>query len=198
MPEKNNKYMITFGDDIKSSLSTLKNGGVILYPTDTVWGIGCDATNSKAVEKVLKIKSRSENKSLIILVNGLTMLERYVKDIPVVVYELTGVSDSPLTIIYPAGKNLAPGICAADGSVGIRICNDDFCNELISGFRKPVVSTSANISGKPSPANFTEIDEMLIREVDFIVKYRQNDRKKYNPSPVIRVEKNGVLKIIRQ
>ena len=111
-----------------------------------------------AVEKIFKIKSRSENKSLIILVDGEQMLERYVKDIPEIVFELADVSDDPLTIIYPKGKNLAPGVCSEDGSIGIRICHDEFCNELISRFRKPIVSTSANFSGKPSPANFGEIE----------------------------------------
>lgn len=190
--------MTLFEDDLKNSLITLRNGGVIIYPTDTVWGIGCDATNPDAVAKVIKIKSRSESKSLIILVNGLTMLERYVKNIPGIVYELIDVSDSPLTIIYPEGKNLASGVCAEDNSVAVRICDEQFCNELISRFRKPVISTSANISGKASPANFEEIDQDLLKKADYVVKYRRDDRRKFNPSPVIRVENNGVIKIIRK
>jgi len=190
--------MTGFEDDIKLSLEVLRNGGVILYPTDTVWGLGCDPTNPAAVEKLLKIKARGENKSLIVLVNGLTMLERYVKNIPVVVYDLVEVSESPLTIIYPEGKFLAAGICAEDNSVGIRICDEQFCNELISRFRKPLVSTSANFSGKPSPANFEEIDPGLAEKADYVVKYRRDDKRKFSPSPVIRVENNGVIKIIRQ
>lgn len=186
-----------FEDDLKHSLKTLKEGGLILYPTDTVWGIGCDATNSSAVEKVFRIKSRNENKGLIILVSGEAMLERYVKDIPRSAYELIGVSDSPLTIIYPEGKYLAPGVCSADGSVGIRICMEEFCNELINRFRRPLISTSANISGQPSPVNFSEIDESLIGNVDYVVKYKQKDRRKSTPSPVIKIDKNGVLEIIR-
>jgi L-threonylcarbamoyladenylate synthase len=126
------------------------------------------------------------------------MLERYVKDIPGIVYELTDVSESPLTIIYPAGKNLAAGVCAHDSSVAIRICNEQFCNELISRFRKPVVSTSANLSGVPSPANFEEIDPELVKKADYAVRYRREDKMKFNPSPVIRVENNGVIKIIRK
>lgn len=187
-----------FTDDIKNSLEILRKGGIILYPTDTVWGLGCDATNPSAVEKVFTIKSRSDNKSLIILVDSEGMLERYVKNIPPIVFEITGVSDDPITIIYPEGKNLAPGICGEDGSVGIRICSDEFCSELIQRFRKPIVSTSANISGKPSPANFWEIEDDIISQVDYVVKHKQNDRQKHSASPVIKIEKNGVFKIIRK
>ena len=190
--------MTAFEDDIKYSLEALRNGGVILYPTDTVWGLGCDPTNPAAVDKLLNIKARGEGKSLIVLVNGMTMLERYVKDIPGVVHELIEVSDSPLTIIYPSGKNFAAGVCAEDNSVGIRICNEQFCNALISRFRKPVVSTSANLSGAPSPANFEEIDPELVKKVDYAVRYRREDIKKFKPSPVIRVENNGVIEIIRK
>jgi L-threonylcarbamoyladenylate synthase len=187
-----------FNEDIKDSLITLRKGGIILYPTDTIWGLGCDAINPSAVEKIFRIKSRSDSKSLLILVDGEQMLERYVRDIPEIVFELTSVSDSPLTIIYPNGKNLAAGVCNEDGSVGIRICHEEFCRELISRFRKPIVSTSANFSGKPSPENFGEIEKSVIDAVDFVVKYRQNDRRKYSASPVIKVEQNGTIKIIRK
>ncbi|MCE5347052.1 MAG: threonylcarbamoyl-AMP synthase [Bacteroidales bacterium] len=187
-----------FDEDIKNSIITLRSGGIILYPTDTIWGLGCDATSSSAVERIFKIKSRNENKSLIILVDGEQMLERYVKDIPEIIFELVSVSDDPLTIIYPKGKNLAPGVCSEDGSIGIRICRDEFCSELITRFRKPIVSTSANFSGKPSPENFSEIDKPVIDSVDYVVKYRQNDRGKYSASPVIKVEQDGSIKIIRK
>lgn len=187
-----------FEEDIKNSLVILKGGGIILYPTDTLWGLGCDATNPSAVEKIFKIKSRKENKSLLILVDGEFMLDRYLKDIPEIAIELSNVSDTPLTIIYPLGKNLAEGVCNDDGSVGIRICRDNFCSELISRFRKPVVSTSANFSGKPSPGNFSEIEKSVIDSVDYVVKYRQNDRQIQTASPVIKIEQNGTIKIIRQ
>lgn len=189
---------MNFTEDLKNSLDVLKHGGIILYPTDTIWGLGCDPTNSAAVEKIFSIKTRTESKSLIILVNGIDMLERYVRDIPESALELAGVSDSPLTIIYPQGKNLAAGVCNEDGSVAIRICNEPFCNELISRFRKPLVSTSANLSGKPSPANFSEIDEVIVSQADYTVKYKQNDRQKHSPSPVISLDKNGILKILRK
>jgi L-threonylcarbamoyladenylate synthase len=187
-----------FEEDLRQCLRVLKECGVILYPTDTLWGLGCDATNSSAVEKIFRIKSRDESKSLIILVNGLQMLERYVGEVPEIVYQLTSVSDSPITIIYPRGKNLAEGICADDGTVGIRICHDDFCNELIYRFRKPLVSTSANMAGKQSPSNFRKIDEYIIRSADYTVKYRQEDQQKYSASPVVKIEKNGVFKILRK
>ncbi len=189
---------MNFSEDINASLIALRNGGVILYPTDTIWGLGCDATNSSAVEKIFKIKDRSETKSLLILVDSIQMLERYVNDVPEIVYELASVSDSPLTIIYSSGKNLAPGVCSEDGSVGIRICNDEFCNELISRFRKPIVSTSANFSGKASPENFGSIDKSLISVVDYVVSHRQDDYQKYAASPIIKVEQNGTIKIIRK
>lgn len=187
-----------FEEDLRNSLKILKEGGVILYPTDTVWGLGCDPTNSAAVEKIFTIKSRSDSKSLIILVDGDQMLERYVRDIPEIVFELINVSDTPITIIYPNGKNLATGVCSADGSVGIRICREIFCQELIKRFRKPIVSTSANISGNQSPSNFGEIKSDIINSVDYIVKFRQEDRQKHSASPVIRVEQNGVIKVIRK
>lgn len=186
-----------FEEDIKKSLITLKDGGVLLYPSDTIWGLGCDATNSSAVEKIYKIKSRETTRSLIILADSEAMVERYVKEIPEIVYELTSIAGSPVTIIYPEGKNLAKGVCGEDGSVGIRICKDEFCRELIRRFRKPVISTSANLSGNPSPSHFGEIDERVIEASDYVVKYRQEDRRKYSASPVIKFDKNGVIKILR-
>jgi L-threonylcarbamoyladenylate synthase len=187
-----------FEEEIKESLNTLRKGGIILYPTDTIWGLGCDPTNESAVNGIFKLKSRVENKSLIILADGISMIERYVKDIPEIVYELIEVSDTPLTIIYPSGKNLARGVCSDDGSLGIRICKDEFCSELISRFRKPIVSTSANLSGRPSPGNFSEIDKNLVDKVEYVVKYRQDDRSKNSASPVIKINKDGSIKIIRK
>ena len=187
-----------FEEDLKESLNTLRQGGVLLYPTDTIWGLGCDPTNESAVNRIFQLKSRGENKSLIILADSISMIERYVTDIPEIVYELAEVSDTPLTIIYPKGKSLATGVCSADGSVAIRICMDEFCSELISRFRKPIVSTSANLSGSPSPGNFSEIEEILINKVDYVVKFRQDDRSKNLASPVIKVNLNGTIKIIRK
>ena len=190
--------MNDFNDDINAAVATLRNKGVILYPTDTIWGLGCDATNDEAVEKIFSIKARDESKSLIILVSNEQMLERYADNIPDVAFELVSVADSPLTVIYPKGKNLAKGVCAADGSVGIRICRDEFCNQLLARFRKPLVSTSANFSGKPSPEFFGDIEPNLINMVDYSVKFRQGDRRKSAPSSVIKFNADGTIKIIRK
>lgn len=187
-----------YREDLKQALKTLREGGVILYPTDTVWGLGCDATRKEAVEKIFRIKERADSKSLIILVNGFPMLERYVASVPDMAASILDVADTPITIIYPAGKNLAEGVCAEDGSAGIRICDDEFCNDLITMFRKPLISTSANKSGEPAPSLFGEINEQIIRKTDYVVRYRQEERHRSAPSSVIKVENNGVVKIIRQ
>ena len=189
---------MVFDAEINNVIKILREGGVILYPTDTIWGLGCDATNDEAVKKIFRIKSRADSKSLIILVDSDTMLGRYVKEVPDIAYELIDVSDKPLTIIYPGAKNLAASIPAEDGSVGIRICNDDFCNELIRRFRKPVVSTSANISGESSPSFFKEINGKIIQAVDYVVDYKKEDRQRNFPSPVIKIEVNGTIQIIRK
>ena len=186
-----------FEEDLNNSIKTLREGGIILYPTDTVWGLGCDATNHAAVEKIIGIKSRN-SKSLIILVDGVGMLERYVMNVPEVVYELIEVSETPLTIVYSEGRNLAPGVCSEDGSVGIRICKDEFCRNMIQRLKKPVVSTSANTTGQTTPSNFSEIDNLIINSADYVVKYRQTDNKKYAASPILKVEDNGVIRIIRK
>jgi L-threonylcarbamoyladenylate synthase len=187
-----------FEADIRNCVKILRNGGVILYPTDTIWGLGCDATNQSAVEKIFRIKERHESKSLIILVNSNMMLERYIREIPTAASQIIEVSDKPLTIIYPGCKNVAPAVIAEDGSAGIRITEDEFCSELITRFRKPVVSTSANKSGSPTPAIFSEITGEIISSADYVVKFRQHDLEKRQASPVIKVELNGIIKIIRK
>lgn len=187
-----------FDEDIKNCLKVLREGGIILYPTDTIWGLGCDATNPKAVERIFEIKKRKDSRSLLVLVDSEAMLERYVREIPPMAYEIARLADKPVTIIYPSCKNLASGIAAEDGSAGIRITADSFCNLLIERFRKPVVSTSANISGDPSPSHFNEISESIITSSDYVVFHRREDRRKQSASPVIKVEINGEIKIIRK
>jgi L-threonylcarbamoyladenylate synthase len=189
---------MNFDEDIRQCIKVLREGGVILYPTDTIWGLGCDATNQAAVEKIYMIKERHESKSLIILVNCDTMLERYIREMPSAAAQILEVTDTPVTIIYPFCRNLAPAVIAEDGSAGIRIPDDDFCSELITRFRKPVVSTSANKSGTSTPSFFDEISEDIISSADYVVRYRQEDRQKRSASPVIKVEVNGVIKIIRK
>lgn len=186
-----------YGDDIRSALKVLRAGGVILYPTDTIWGLGCDATNAEAVRRVYAIKRREDSKSLIILVNSADMLSRYVTDLPDVALQMAELADKPLTIVYDKGRSLAAGVTAPDGSVGVRLCNDPFCDDLITALRKPLVSTSANISGKDAPSLFDEIGEEIKAAVDYICLWRQDDRNRAKASSVIRVSGNGVIKILR-
>lgn len=187
-----------FEQEIQKALEVLKNGGTILYPTDTVWGIGCDATNKDAVEKIFKIKKREESKSLIALVSDEGMLNRYVKEVPELAWELIDVSDKPLTIIYDTVRGLASNVMAEDGSAGIRVTSDEFCKKLIYKFGKPIVSTSANTSGDPSPGNFGNISEEIIKAVDHVVNLRQHEYQNANPSSVIKLKANGEFSIIRK
>ena len=187
-----------YPEDIKNALKVLREGGVILYPTDTVWGLGCDATNTEAVRKIFAIKKRSDSKSLIVLVNSPAMLTRYVDNPPDVALQVAEWSEKPLTVVYDRGRSLAEGVASADGSVGVRICSDPFCDDLIDAFRKPIISTSANISGEDAPAVFDEISDEIISSADYVCHYRQNDRTKASASSVIRVSANGVIKILRK
>ena len=153
----------------------MNEGGVILYPTDTIWGIGCDATNEEAVRRVYQIKQRSDSKAMLVLVDSPVKVDFYVQDVPEVAWDLIEVADKPLTIIYSGARNLASNLIAEDGSVGIRVTNEEFSKRLCQQFRKAIVSTSANISGQPSPANYSEITEELKSMVDYVVGYRQEE-----------------------
>ncbi len=184
-------------EDLKKSLEILKAGGIILYPTDTIWGLGCDATNESSVQRIFHIKKRADEKSMLILLDTPGRLHQYVI-VPEIAWELLEAGTSAMTIIYPAAKNLAPSLISLDGSTGIRITKDEFCQELIKRFGKPIVSTSANISGNPSPEIFDEIDDEIKTSVDYIVKWRQQDMNKRAPSSIIKLEANGVFKIIRK
>lgn len=184
-------------DDVKAALEVLQNGGVILYPTDTVWGIGCDACNEEAVKRIYAIKNRIDSKSMLVLLENAALLDRYIDEVPEIAFDLIEVSDKPLTIIYDGAKNLARNLIADDGSIGIRITTEAFSSDLIRRFKRPVVSTSANISDKPSPACFAEIDQKIIEAVDYVVKYRQNDTQKAVPSGIIKLGRSGEIKIIR-
>ena len=183
-------------DIISKTLEVLKDGGVILYPSDTIPGIGCDASNEEAIKKVFEYKNRPEQKSLILLVSSEVMLQKYVREVPDVAWDLIDYSEKPTTIIYPEGKNL-PKICfAADGSVAIRIVKSGYLNKLIQKLGKPLVSTSANLSGEPSPLKMEEINKTLVEKVDFIVNLPFESRSK--ASAIIKLEVNGVFKIIRK
>lgn len=185
-------------EDLNKALETLKNGGIILYPTDTIWGIGCDATNPEAVEKVFALKGRDKSKSMIVLLHNDNQLAGYVNDVPEVAYQLIEVADRPMTIIYSNAKNLASNVIAEDGSVGIRIVNHPFCQQLLQRFRKPIVSTSANISGQPSAAAFDEIAEEIKQGVDYIVQYGQQDTTKGKPSIIMKLDPSGKFEFIRK
>lgn len=182
--------------EILNAVQVLKDGGLILYPTDTVWGIGCDATNMEAVEKVFQLKQRKDSKALICLVADDRMLGRYVKEIPKVAYDLFEVSDDPITIIYDDAQNLATNLIAEDKSIGIRIPDDDFCFQLIRRFGKPIVSTSANVSGKPTPKSFAEITSHILKGVDYVVNLHR-EKVCAKPSSIIKLSANGKVKIIR-
>jgi L-threonylcarbamoyladenylate synthase len=184
--------------EIEKALNVLKSGGVILYPTDTVWGLGCDATNEQAVSKINEIKGRSNDKSFIILLDTDAKLQSYVTEIPDVAYDLIEYAEHPLTIIFSGAKNLAKNVINEDGSVGVRIVKHDFCQQLIQRFRKPLTSTSANISGEPAPRFFDEISEEIKEAADYIVDLEQDLRIERKPSTIMKLAPGGQFSFIRR
>ncbi|MBR5194270.1 MAG: threonylcarbamoyl-AMP synthase [Bacteroidaceae bacterium] len=185
-------------EEIKKACEVLQKGGVILYPTDTVWGIGCDATNEEAVKRVYEIKRRADSKAMLVLVDSDVKVDFYVKDVPEVAWDLIQYATKPLTVIYDDARNLAPNLIGEDGSVGIRVTSEEFSKQLCYRFRKAIVSTSANISGQPSPASFSEIQDEIKQAVDYIVDYRQDEPAGAKPSSILKLGRGGVIKIIRE
>jgi len=183
--------------EINKAISVLENGGLIIYPTDTVWGIGCDATNQNAVEKVYQLKQRNDSKALICLVANDAMLERHVAQVPDVAYDIMDLSIKPTTIVYDDPKGLAKNLIADDQTIAIRVASDKFCQYLIAKFKKPIVSTSANVSGQPSPKQFSEIGEAVLRGVDYVVNLHQ-EKKAASPSAIIKLTADGIVKVIRE
>jgi len=183
--------------EIEKSVEVLKKGGVILYPTDTIWGIGCDASNQRAVDKIYKLKRRIEGKSLLILVDSLEMVRNYVDDVDERILDLVSGYDRPLTVIYPKARNVAKGVAARDRSVGIRVVKDEFCKTLIGRFRKAIVSTSANFSGEPAPVFFNQISEGIKNGVDYVVNLYHDRVNEMKPSRIIRVKDHGDFEVIR-
>jgi len=183
--------------EIEHCLIILEKGGTLLYPTDTIWGIGCDATNPMAVERVFRIKRRDDSKSLIILLDDAGKIGDYVEEVPGPARKMVASAASPLTIIYPGAKNLADNVMAEDRSVAIRVVKHDFCRELIRKFGKPIVSTSANISGENYPAGFAQISPEIKNSVDHVVDEIFCNRDKVQPSKIIKIEKNGEITVIR-
>ena len=183
--------------DIVQCLKTLSAGGLILYPTDTVWGIGCDATNAEAVKKVYQLKQRDDSKALIVLIDSADHLDHYVVDVPMIARELIDVAVKPLTIIYEGAFNLAPNVLGEKDSVGIRIPNDEFCHRLCERYGRPIVSTSANVSGQPTARTFADIDAEIVKAVDYAVEYRRGDTTPHQPSNIIMLGRDSSFKIIR-
>lgn len=185
-------------DDIKKALEVLKNGGVILYPTDTIWGIGCDATNPEAVKRIYQIKKREDSKSMLVLMENPALLDRYVEEVPEVAWDLIEITTTPLTVIYSGAKNLAKNLIAQDGSIGIRFTKEAFTSQLLQRLRRPLVSTSANISGEKSPTLFDEISDEIKEAVDYIVEFRQDDITPAQPSSIIKLGPGGQIDILRK
>ncbi len=186
-----------YNTDLRAAVDALRRGGVILYPTDTVWGLGCDACNPEAVSRIYAIKKRAESKSMLVLVNNEAMLERCVEEVPEIAWELLEAAVNPLTVVYDGARGLAPNLIAEDGSIGVRISHEKFSSDLARQLRKPVVSTSANVSGQPAPRLFCEIDEEIIEAVDYVVHYRRDDTRPASPSNIIRLKAGGEFQIIR-
>src|SRR5690554_762116 len=183
--------------EIENALTVLKRGGLILYPTDTVWGIGCDATNPEAVEKIFKLKNRSDKKSLICLVSDFKMLNEYVQEVPEVAYDILKYASRPTTIIYDDPIRVAENLIAEDNSLAIRVTKDRFCEKLIKKLRKPLVSTSANVSGSQTPQSYSEIDPLILGSVDYIVNLHLG-KKSGKPSAIIKLKNDGSVKVIRE
>lgn len=191
---------MTQEQDIKNAIEVMRKGGVILYPTDTVWGIGCDATNAEAVKRVYQIKQRDDSKALICLVDSDARLQRYVRNVPDVAWQLIDCmdQDKPTTLILDGAVNLAPNLIAEDGSIGIRITHESFSHELCYRFQKAIVSTSANISGEPAAQNYRDIDPRILEQVDYVCWTRRQEHKPHTPSCIIRLRQDGEVTIIRK
>jgi L-threonylcarbamoyladenylate synthase len=185
-------------DEVKKAYEVIKDGGIILYPTDTIWGIGCDATNDAAIQKIYQLKQRAQEKSMIILLESENMLESYITDMSPLAYDLIEFAENPLTLVMPGAKNMSPLLIADDGSIGIRVCKHPFCQQLIQRMRKPLVSTSANISGQPSPQNFGQIAPEIIDGVDHVVDVDQHDTAAKRPSTIMRLAPNGSFEFLRK
>ena len=198
MENKEHKEEIRYErEDMAEALEVLKKGGIILYPTDTIWGIGCDATNEEAVKKIYDLKQRSDSKSMLVLVGSEGELQRNVEEVPEAAWMLIETAVNPITIIYDRPKGIARNLLAEDGSAGIRITSELFSQTLCNRLKRPIVSTSANISGKKTPVTFSEIDEDIKKGVDYIVRFRQNDISRHKSSNIIKVSDSGIIKIIR-
>lgn len=185
-------------EDFQQALEVLRQGGIILYPTDTVWGIGCDATCEAAVRKIFALKQRSDAKAMLCLLDAPGKLQGYVRQVPEMAWDLIELTTKPLTIIYPGAQHVAPSLVAEDGSLGIRITEEPFTKALCAALHHPLVSTSANISGEPAARNFSEVTDAIRQGVDYVVRYRQGDRSEPKPSSIVKLGVNNEIKVIRE
>ncbi|MBR2862551.1 MAG: threonylcarbamoyl-AMP synthase [Bacteroidaceae bacterium] len=185
-------------EDIKRAIEVMNRGGIILYPTDTIWGLGCDATNEDAVRRIFEIKQRADSKALITLVDSEVKVESYVRDVPEVAWDLIELSEKPLTIIFDGARNLAKNLLAEDGSIGIRVTREPFSRELCMRMKRAIVSTSANVSGQPSPRNFSEIAEEILAAVDYVCTSRREEKENPAASSIIKLGASGEISIIRE
>ncbi|MDR3194194.1 MAG: threonylcarbamoyl-AMP synthase [Tannerella sp.] len=185
-------------EDLKGACDVLRRGGLVLYPTDTIWGIGCDATDAGAVQRVYALKQRADRKAMIVLLDSPAKLEAYVEEVPAVAWDLMEVAVQPLTIVYAGARNVASNLPGEDGSLGVRITKEAFSSQLCRMFRKPVVSTSANVSGQPAPALFREIAEEIRTGVDYVVHYRRDETTPAKPSGILKLGAGGLVQVIRE
>ncbi|HWZ04013.1 MAG TPA: L-threonylcarbamoyladenylate synthase [Mucilaginibacter sp.] len=185
-------------DEVAKAFKIIQDGGIILYPTDTIWGIGCDATNTEAIKRIYKLKQRDEAKSMIILLDTENKLESYISDMNPLAYDLIEYAENPLTLVMPGAKNISPALISGDGSIGIRIAKHPFCQQLIQRMRKPLVSTSANVSGKPSPQYFSQIDPEIIDGVDYVVDLDQHSMEIKTPSTIMKLAPDGKFEFLRR
>ena len=193
-----NDKKMTRQEDIQKAVEVMRKGGIIIYPTDTVWGLGCDATNPEAVTKIYKIKHREDSKALVCIVDSDARLQRYVRNVPDVAWQLIDAVVKPTTLILDGAVNLAPNLIGEDGSIGIRITNEPFSKELCYRFQKAIVSTSANISGEPAAQNYRDISEEILSAVDYVCTSRRQEHKPHQPSTIIKVGATGEINIIRK
>ena len=196
--KRNIKNKVTHKEDIQNAVNVMKQGGVILYPTDTVWGIGCDATNAEAVAKVYKMKQRDDSKAMICLVDSDVRVQRYVRNVPEVAWQLMEYAEKPTTVILDNAVNLAQNLIAEDGSIAMRITHEEFSKELCFRFQKPIVSTSVNVSGEPAAQNFRDIAPEFIEAADYVCFARRQEHKPHTPSSIIKIKEDGEVTIIRK